>query len=1532
MPTLAGDTATYANVVPDGDLIVRATTMGFEVFLVLRKAPSAPPVIRLPLGLEGLGLSQDGKGQLRLKDTAGADVAISPAPMMFSAARDARADEPIQTKSVATTVETDKGGPAIVLRPDYAFLSDPATVYPVTIDPAGTLTSGLSTFVASDYPTTNYDGDPLLKVGTYNGGATVDRSFIRFDDGMIKGMQVTSATLNLYETWAYSCSATQIWVDGAGVFGPGTTWNTQPWVDGRHWNADSFARGYTGCANGPGWQNLNITALVQAWQPGGPGQDALALLAPNEADSSQWKKFASINTATPPTIAVTYTIPATPSAPQYVTGTPHNGQATISWSPPAYGGQPQLNSYYVYIYTYPNYAFLTYAIACGTCTSVTVGGLNGQPYQALVAAYNGTMGTWAASNVYTEAAPPSAPLNIVATAANASGSSRWSAPASTGGVPVESYLVDVYELNGPLVSLSNVCGTCTWTTTANLTNGHSYAVALYAYNTPGGYGPAGVSNYFTPAATDPMVGAGDRSFFTQDGLALNDRTSASVNLGTGNLQVSVTDLVLPAIGGGLPLGRVYNSLAPAPGSSDWFSTAFGYDWRFNQAPDVRLVPNADGSVAYHGPSGNVATFVASGPSFVSPADLDVALVRAGDGTYTLNVSGGAEVMTFSADGNLLSTTDRNGNAMTFAYPDGRRVTSITSTAGTAPGNTAIIDYSGPAGRVASMSVTADAVTRTVRYTYDSTGIGLYQATDAAGGVTTYTFDGVSNLTQITGPAPVSQVTKFAYDSAHRVTSVTRVIPGYPDAVTRYDYTMPGHTKVTDPNADPPTDYTFAPIGAMTNAVDAKGASSSIGWTSQVKVQTSTDGMTPAATTTNVWGANGGQSLTTVTGATLASASTAYGSGVTARLRVSSTDTMGAQSTFGYDPKGNLTSVTDPMGGVMNITRNADGTVATSASPANPTNPTRYAYTNHLPTSVTPPTGNSLGSSSAGYDGSGRLRTSTSAKPMTTTFTYDALDRVKTESHSDGSATISYVYDANGNLTSRSDSTGTTSYTFDAANRPLTTTTPTAAVSYSWDPAGNLITATDPAGVTTYHYDILNRLDQVTEPGGRKDVFAYDANGRPTDSWYNTGTNVAYSGNNVIAPTNFAVHAKVTYDAAGHLVGTKTTRASSDAPANRVSDLSYAYVVPSSTACAGEPAGQPTAIRHSVTDALVGNTTAYCYDRNGRLTSANTPGGPTYAYGFDANTNRTSGPEGTHTVNSADQLSDSGFSYNSEGSLTAGGSLSTLAYNGLAQTTSITPAGGSATAYSYAGGGQTERTTAGPTTYTLGLLGVTVETTAGATTSYIRGPSGGLVAERTPTGDFYYVYDGQGSVIALVDPTGTQRAAYTYDPYGDHATATAMNGTLPVNPWRWEASYLESTGLYKLGARYYDPHLGRFTQVDPVEGGSANNYDYGAGDPINNFDVGGKAIWTCACSGHRAGPGACSEPQVILTSIGIGTSPDAAKRDCKAKLDQQAGEGCYVRHVKYKKPVRGRLPELNGADPREGLTVLIPRPTLTPTFS
>jgi len=46
-------------------------------------------------------------------------------------------------------------------------------------------------------------------------------------------------------------------------------------------------------------------------------------------------------------------------------------------------------------------------------------------------------------------------------------------------------------------------------------------------------------------------------------------------------------------------------------------------------------------------------------------------------------------------------------------------------------------------------------------------------------------------------------------------------------------------------------------------------------------------------------------------------------------------------------------------------------------------------------------------------------------------------------------------------------------------------------------------------------------------------------------------------------------------------------------------------------------------------------------------------------------------------------------------------------------------------------------------------------------------------------------------------------------------------------------------LIHMGARPYQPVLGRFLSVDPVEGGNANDYVYPA-DPVSSFDLDGRA--------------------------------------------------------------------------------------------
>ncbi len=84
----------------------------------------------------------------------------------------------------------------------------------------------------------------------------------------------------------------------------------------------------------------------------------------------------------------------------------------------------------------------------------------------------------------------------------------------------------------------------------------------------------------------------------------------------------------------------------------------------------------------------------------------------------------------------------------------------------------------------------------------------------------------------------------------------------------------------------------------------------------------------------------------------------------------------------------------------------------------------------------------------------------------------------------------------------------------------------------------------------------------------------------------------------------------------------------------------------------------------------------------------------------------------------------------------------------------------------------------------------------------------------------------------MDGSGNLVARYGCDPYGQ--TVVKEGVAADANPWRYVGAYLDSTGLYKMGARYYDPARGRFTQLDPL----GNGYGYASDNPVNLTDPSG----------------------------------------------------------------------------------------------
>lgn len=112
--------------------------------------------------------------------------------------------------------------------------------------------------------------------------------------------------------------------------------------------------------------------------------------------------------------------------------------------------------------------------------------------------------------------------------------------------------------------------------------------------------------------------------------------------------------------------------------------------------------------------------------------------------------------------------------------------------------------------------------------------------------------------------------------------------------------------------------------------------------------------------------------------------------------------------------------------------------------------------------------------------------------------------------------------------------------------------------------------------------------------------------------------------------------------------------------------------------------------------------------------------------------------------------------------------------------------------------------------------------------------------------YYYHANHLGSVSVMTDDRGSVTARRDYKPYGEAVELSGAQGgprelLMTYNGQRYE----ESTGLYQLGVRHYDPQTGRFmtadTQVpDPMNPKTLNRYAYAGGNPIRYVDPSGHA--------------------------------------------------------------------------------------------
>jgi len=826
-----------------------------------------------------------------------------------------------------------------------------------------------------------------------------------------------------------------------------------------------------------------------------------------------------------------------------------------------------------------------------------------------------------------------------------------------------------------------------------------------------------------------------------------------------------------------------------------------------------------------------------------------------------NAAGHITRHTYTPSGLLATITNPRGFTTTFDWttgPDGTpRIAKVTAVDGIAT------NYAYTHASTAPYRVIKTVATNALGYatTHDISNGDVVKVTNPLGQAAQYAYDSRHNVTQVSDP--LGRVTTFAFNAHNKVTQVVQA-SGTLNLTTalawnttenppndnlasvtnprgiRTDYTYDSkHNLASVRRAvgtpdESLTEYTYHPWGGVATVRDPLQKTTSFAYTARRQLQTVTPPLPAGATTYGYDAVDDHVSMTNGNGRIW---TTAYN---LSRLVISVKDPLNNVVSHEYDANGNRTrsldakiqatafeydnrdrliKITDARNGITQYEYDAVSNLMRIINAR--THATSFEYDNANRLQLVRDA--LLQATTYTYDQAGNRLSMRDRKGATHTYTYDQVNRLTRVTA--GGLTVSYVYDANGNRTSMTDGSGPTTFAYDKLDRLIQTTTPdTRSVSYLFDKNGNRTRLTYPDGSTTlnYLYDNANRLTQIST-GTLAWTLSYDPAGNRTALIQPNGTRTdyAYLNNNWLQSITHkrpdsAIFQSFTYNY--------------DANGNRVSQADGT------------------------------GTTTFTYDALNRLTAAAYPGTyGSWSWAYDSVGNRTSqtAPSGTtpYSYDANNRLTTAGavnYSYDANGNListTAGQSFSWDVFNRL---TGASGSGGSVS-YTYNGDGLKLRRTGpdGATVYYYdGIRPIWETDGAGALKAQLdRDIFGNLIGRREVNGNRrYFAHDGLGGLTGVTDEGGTHVASLFYDAMGN---IRATGGTWTTGNYRFTGAELDpATGLYHMGARFYDPGVGRWLSEDLIQWNfnpsSLNLYAYVLNNPVNLVDLTGLAACELEC--------------------------------------------------------------------------------------